>query len=540
VDLETLLTSREGFGLESATALQRAKCRITDGLPLDDLLARCSPFERRCIETAIGCDVANLPTGAPPTEVVDIGPVRTGKSLMMAAFASARSQTINVSIVKAGEEPPRISLLATELDQARTLRGHLNVINERAALRGLKIGEDADSITLRHPSGLPIEVRVVAAKRGGYSLASRWSGSVVFDEAPGWHGTDKIVSLEESRDQALGRLLPGAQALYGGSPWQATGWIHDTHHDRFGKPSLDLVVIRPLTVDGVAPAAQLNPAFWTTECVERMKRTSPRAFRMNVLNQFGAATACYDYDAIEGAHRADRIDSRAGSWERPFLVIDPSGGKKDSFTWAVVRRCIPAPPVNAYSAPIIIRGDGSICHEVAKNGKIQKVDGYPPLREDFDGELRPFYLMHYIGGVEGRFWDQIPADAVVERIARVAAHVGAHRVFSDQHAFYALEPHFRAHGLKLIECPFTQQSKTFTVETFRRWLREREIVIEDHPKMRSELHSFAEVPTPHGGFSFAARGSGHDDYAILPLMAVLATTELPPSIRQQNPWEPRL
>jgi hypothetical protein len=295
-----------------------------------------------------------------------------------------------------------------------------------------------------------------------------------------------------------------------------------------------------MMVDGVTPARQLNPAYWTDERTERVRRTAPRAYRMHVLNQFGAATACYDYDAIEGSFRAERIDPHSGTWERPFLVIDPSGGKKDSFTWAVVRRCTPAPPVSAYSSPIIIRDDGSIFHEVAKNGQIVKVEGYPPIREDFGGELRPFYLMHFIGGVEGRFWDQVPADAVVERIARVAVHVGARRAFTDQHAFYALEPHFRAHGLRLIECPFTQASKGFAVETFRRWLRDREIVIESHAKMRSELHSFAEVPTPHGGFSFRARGGGHDDYAILPLMAALATTELPPAIRQQTPWEPRL
>jgi hypothetical protein len=248
MDLEQLLTSREGFGLESATFLQRAICRVIDGAPLADLLARSSDFDRRCLEAAIGCPAASLPVGAPPIEVVDMEPVRCGKSLRLAALGVARSQTIDVSIIKPGEEGPRISILATELDQAGAIRGHLNMVHEKPALRALLIGDDADSITLRHPSGIPIELRVIAAKRGGYSLASRWSGSGIFDEAPGWYSTDRVVSLEESREQLLGRLLDGAQAIYAGSKWQPWGFCFDAHRERFGKPTSELVVISPQEV----------------------------------------------------------------------------------------------------------------------------------------------------------------------------------------------------------------------------------------------------------------------------------------------------
>src|SRR5215207_9212701 len=151
MDLEHLLTSREGFGLETATFLQRASCRIADGVDLADLVERASEFERRCLETAIGCTAAELPTGAPPVEVYDLNPIRTGKSLKMAALAVARSQTIDVSILKFGEEGPRITVLSTETDNANALRGHLGIINERPALARLKVGETADSVYMRHP-----------------------------------------------------------------------------------------------------------------------------------------------------------------------------------------------------------------------------------------------------------------------------------------------------------------------------------------------------------------------------------------------------
>ena len=248
MDLDTLLTAEDGFGQTSSTFLQRAINRIFDGAPLDDLLARGTDFDRRCLEAAIGCPASHLPIGVPPTEVVDMEPPRCGKSLRLAALGFARSQTIDVSILKPGEQGPRISILATELDQAAAIRGHLQMVHEKPMLRSLLVGEDADGVFLRHPSGLVIELRVIAAKRGGYSLASRWSGSVIFDEAPGWYSTDKIISLEESRDQALVRLLPGAQAAYVGSKWQPSGFCFNAHRDHFGRPTAEMVVISPQEV----------------------------------------------------------------------------------------------------------------------------------------------------------------------------------------------------------------------------------------------------------------------------------------------------
>jgi hypothetical protein len=249
VDLETLLCSPQGFGLTGASFLQRAICRITDGADTADLLARGTDFDRRCLEAAVGCPAALLPVGAPPIEEIYMAPVRTGKSLLLAALGVCRSQTIDVRIVKPGEQCPRISILATELDQANAIRGHLNIVNERPALKALKVGDTADSITVLHPSGLAIEIVVVAAKRGGYSLASRWAGSVIFDEAPGWYSTDRIVSLEDSREQTLGRLLPGAQAIYAGSKWQPSGFCYTAHAEHFGKPTAEMVVISPQEVN---------------------------------------------------------------------------------------------------------------------------------------------------------------------------------------------------------------------------------------------------------------------------------------------------
>jgi hypothetical protein len=250
MDLETLVTHPHGFGIETATTLQRAICRMIDGTPLDDLLDRCSEFERRCIEASIGCEVAAL--GSPPaiaTEVLLLAPVRTFKTILSAALPVRACLTADVSLVRPGQEPPRYSALSTAIDSGRALRGHLDTVKNSPLLKKVFIGDTADSITLRHPSGMPLETKVVAAHRGGYSIHSRWSLGVSFIEAPGWYSTDRIVSLEENRDTALGRLLPGCQIFYEGSPWQAAGLCFDMYSKRFGKPDEDVLVIAPQEVN---------------------------------------------------------------------------------------------------------------------------------------------------------------------------------------------------------------------------------------------------------------------------------------------------
>lgn len=519
MDLETLLTSRAGFGLESASFLQRATARIADGAPLDDLVARATESERSWLRTALGCEHTALPTGAPPTEFVNIGPIRTAKSLFAAAAAFARAITADVSIIKPGEEPPRISILATSLDNARAVRGHLNIVSERSKLRTLMVGQDADSVTIRHPSGMPIEIRVIAAHRGGYSLASRWSASVVFDEAPTWQSNDKIVSLEESRDQALGRLLPGAQCFYLGSPWQSSGWCFTTHAQHFGKPTPELVVIKPEQVGDVTPAQQLNPVYWTPERVARVQKSSSRSYRMQVLNAFGAAASCYELEDLEQAFKPCEFEIVGA--DRPVVLCDPSSGKKDRWTFCFMQKVYTRNSDDAWAYPASLFFEGGMARHTRTNpiGYLEVVDGYPPIAAG-KKRARPFWSYWGWHGFEP---NGASAEEIVAHVAIAARRVGARVAYSDQRESFALQSMFTRHGLLFVEIPMTSGSKEQSVSVFRRWLRDGEVKFTEHARLRLELQNFAEVPTPNGGFTYRARGTGHDDYAVLPLLGALST-----------------
>ena len=80
MNLETVLTSASGFGLSQASPLQRAICRIADGLPLADLA------DDPDVANALACDASALPGSLPP-ELYVLSGIRCGKSLLAAALA---------------------------------------------------------------------------------------------------------------------------------------------------------------------------------------------------------------------------------------------------------------------------------------------------------------------------------------------------------------------------------------------------------------------------------------------------------------------
>jgi hypothetical protein len=493
MDLETLLCSRDGFGLESATLLQRAKCRIIDGADLADLLARASDHERRCVETAIGCDPALLPVGASPEEVHDLAPIRTGKTLQAAALAFARSQTIDVSIVKPGEEGPRIAILATETDNAQALRGHLNILNERPELRRFVTGETADSVFLRHPSGVVIEVAVIAAKRGGYSLASRWLGSAIFDEAPGWYSTGNIVNLEESRDQALGRLLPGAQLIYAGSKWQPDGHCYAAHRDHFGRPSADIVVISPQEVDGVSPARQLNPVYWTPEQEAKTARKSKRAYAMSVLNNFGGAeSALLSLDELAPCIQPT---IEGYTWHQAFCGIDPSKmRRRDGFGYVI--GFFAHPDGQARQKWVMVNGHPAY-PELDRWGR--------PVCQEMP--TKPLLRIAEIGEWNGN----ASMVDVVKRISHRMDAWGATLVLADDFESASLAGHFQNGNKTLRAYPWSEKSKDQAIGgTLKRYVREQTLSLIPHAEMERELLTLRQIPVAGGArWSYPTHGLDH-------------------------------
>jgi len=293
--LETVLTHPDYFGLTTASPLQRAVCRVLDGLPLLELADDAE------VRAAFG-DVEQLPSSR-PAELILLAGIRCGKSLISAACAVRAALTCDVSRLGAGDIP-RISVLSYSVDTARAtwqhVRGH---VEASVALRGLLVSEPtADMIVLQHPSGRPVEIKVVAGSRAAGSLVARWSAGVIFDEAPRMVGAeDGVVNLDDARQASIGRLLPGAQILMIGSPWAPFGPVFNLVEQHEGKPSKALVVVR-------APAYAMNPSHWTQARCDELRETNPDAYWVDVECKFlDAAGGMFTLDEVKRATRLEPL-----------------------------------------------------------------------------------------------------------------------------------------------------------------------------------------------------------------------------------------
>lgn len=271
--LEEILCSEDCFGLVTATAMQRAMCRLIDGEPLGDLATHPDVLRYAGNTTPIA--------GVRPKEAGLFSGIRTAKSMMAAAIAIRASQICDLSGLSAGEVP-RYSIVSLTKDNANVVLGHLiGNLQSKPGLKHLLMSEPtADSVLVRHPTGIPVEIKVVAGSRAGGSVVSRWSAGCLFDEAPRMVGADEgVINLPDMREAVRGRLLPGAQLLYIGSPWAPFGPAYEMVENHHLAPTVSLLVVR-------CPAWTMNPVWWTPERCEELKRRDPEAYKTDVLAEF--------------------------------------------------------------------------------------------------------------------------------------------------------------------------------------------------------------------------------------------------------------
>ena len=322
--LEELLTSPEGFGLTEATPLQRQIARLVDGDP------RLDPSDPQLIEAAGDCTALR---GVRPSEVTIVAAIRSAKTLLSVAQAVRATQIVDVTGLKPGEVP-RVSIVSLKLDLAASALQHLRgAVNHSPVLSNLLCGEPTgDSITLRHPSGTPIEIKVVAGSRAGSTLVSRWCAGLILDEAPRMQGSDEaVVNYDEARGAVRGRLRPGAQILSIGSPWAPYGPIYRQVTEHWKKPAPNRVVIR-------APGWAMNPNWWTPERCAQLQAEEPDMYRVDCLAEFAAPEeALFNPDALKSAMREGPLELPPDN-RRTYVAGMDAGTRSNAWTLVIMTR----------------------------------------------------------------------------------------------------------------------------------------------------------------------------------------------------------
>jgi hypothetical protein len=310
LSLETVLTHEDMFGLTTATPVQRAICRAIDGLPLEEL------WEHEEVRKAFG---NVLPKGVQKLVLI-LSAIRGGKSKIAAARLVQSSQNVDLSHVSIGDKVLS-PCLSVDRDMAAMVFNHaIETIRDKPALRALLIGEpQAESFTLRHPTGRPIQVRVSAVAKHGSTLVGAWLAGLTLDEAPRMASAeDGVRNMEDSIAATRGRILPGATTLLIGSPWQPFGYAYELYTKNWGIENASCLVV-------CAPGPAMNPTYWTPEKCEEIRLEDPAAYEANVNAKFtDQQSSMFSAEIIDKRTRVEPVELVANDLHTYVAAMDPA------------------------------------------------------------------------------------------------------------------------------------------------------------------------------------------------------------------------
>ena len=324
--LEDVLESRRGYGLgDKLTPLQRAVCRVIEGVPLGDL--KNHPHVKKAIGNVSAVE------GIRPKKFAICAGIRTFKSMLGAAIGVRSPQVVDTSPMLAGEGA-RFSVVSTTKDNARKVLSHaLSLVHGKNKAEHMLTQEPTrDAMILRHREDRGFEFKVVHGGRAGGGLVTDWSCGVIFDEAARMlSSSEGVINLDDGVDAVEGRLLPGAQMGLISSAWAPFGTFHEWVTHNHLKPTPDLVVVW-------AEAPWLNPGWWTDERCEALKASNPDAYQTDVKARFRSPEESIFSDAIvEPARRTEPWNLPPKPGHTYSAAMDPAT-RRNAWTVAVVTK----------------------------------------------------------------------------------------------------------------------------------------------------------------------------------------------------------
>lgn len=383
--------------------------------------------------------------------------------------------------------------------------GRLRLIETMLRALGVRFNRSGEVIDVED---LPLGFRVVACRVGAVSgfRAIGWAA----DEAAKWKAEDSFASPAREVIASMGAMTvthPNAIGLIFSSPMATV----DYHFELCELGDTDYQVVT------IASSWEANPDAITEERTHELEPDHRIWLREYAAIPQAAVSAAFDPDALAAVF--EPFEPPAGaSFGAPVMIVDPSSGRSDAWTWAVARWVTPTAETSGFSR--VYQGFGLYSLEPAAPANPQNL--FHPSFNTPPPIFSPTLFFENIDGIEGRFWNQISADAIVTKLASLCYSKGIRTVIGDQRESLLLKSAFESRGLRYIALDWTSASKPLAVARLRRWLRERQIKAVAHDKLRRELSTFEEKISPSGAITFGARGSGHDDYVALLITAALA------------------
>ncbi|HEX6053752.1 MAG TPA: hypothetical protein VFZ21_30995 [Gemmatimonadaceae bacterium] len=333
--MESIFTSDWGCGMNEGqgtppTPVQIANCRLLDRAPLDGLGAH--PHVVR----AYGEELPDF--GSMLRSLMVVAGIRSAKSMMMSACAIKIARTCYVGAPVKPSDSLRVPIVSPEIDTSKATLAHvIGILENSDILRPLILKQTADSVTIEHESGRPVEIKVVALAAYGRTLVGRWLPGIIFEEIfLMGSSVDYVKNLEGARDAIHGRVLPGGLEMLIGSAEGAIGPAFELFQQNWGKPNADFLVCK-------AEGPLMNPVTYSPENCAELERTNADAFNKNVMCVFSDPEfALLSRGEIEAAEREDAepvppdphwsysagMDpaTRSNAWTLVVMGGNPEGG----------------------------------------------------------------------------------------------------------------------------------------------------------------------------------------------------------------------
>lgn len=253
---------------------------------------------------------------------------RSGKSRILALIAVCLGCFKDYSRYLAPGERAVVMILAVDRDQAGVIFGYLRaLIMQTPMLAKMMTGETADTLEL--DNGVAIEVHTSSYK----SVRGRTVAAALCDEAAFWRS-------DESRNPAGAVIaalrpalstIPGAPLLCASSTYEMSGPLYDAFVRHHAQDRSDVMVWR-------ADTKLMNPTF-RQEVIDKAYEADP----LDAAAEYGSVfrtglTAFLEEDWLQAAIDPGCFERSYAARNRYHAFVDPSGGKRDSFSLGIAHR----------------------------------------------------------------------------------------------------------------------------------------------------------------------------------------------------------
>lgn len=280
----------------------------------------------------------------------------------------------------------------------------------------------------------------------GYSTAL-----LILDELAFYRDANSASPADEVITSLLPGLLPGGLLIGISTPYGKFGTLYQTFKSYFGTEHQDILVIR-------ASTKAMNPNY-SDELIERLLRRDKKSFSSEYNAEFreDLETFLGETDLMDVTDEGKIVIPHDPQY-RYLAFVDPSGGKRDSYTLAI----------------------GHVEEEIFVLDLLKEVQA------PFDPQMATEKFCYYIKSFK------------------------IHRVFGDRFGGNWVSNSYRKHGL-VYEA--ISQSKSELYLTFQALVRMKKVRILDDERLRLQLQSL-EVRTRSGGLDSVDHPDGFfDDYA---------------------------